>query len=572
MTSYQWTVSAGGTITAGQATNSITVCWNTAGAQTVAVTFANGLGCYPASPTVLNITANASPTPTITGPATACSGFGGQVYTTQTGMTNYVWSVSAGGTINTGAGTSSISVTWNTAGAKTVSVNYNNAAGCAAATPTVYNVTVNAAPVPTITGMSSLCVNSGYYNYTTESGFTNYVWTVSSGGTITWGAGSNQIQVTWSTSGAKTVTVNYTNANGCNAATATSFPVTVNPLPGAAGTITGTAAVCGGASGVAYSIPVVANAVTYVWNLPAGATIATGYNTNSITVNFAANASSGAITAQGNNLCGNGTPSAPFNITVTALPAAAGAITGPATVCQGSTGVVYSVGTIANATTYTWTVPAGATVTAGSTTNSITVSFGMTATSGNITVLGTNSCGSGTVSPNFAVTVNPKPATPVVTITGDTLTSSATTGNQWYFSVTETGTGAIIPGAAGRTHVATQSGWYWSVVTLNGCSSDPSNRQYILMVGQQEMQTGNFNIYPVPNDGQFTVSMTTPSQDTFTITVYNNLGVMISQVPAIHVNGTAEQIIDLRPVPTGIYTVVIQGSSARVVKKVIINK
>ena len=66
--------------------------------------------------------------------------------------------------------------------------------------------------------------------------------------------------------------------------------------------------------------------------------------------------------------------------------------------------------------------------------------------------------------------------------------------------------------------------------------------------------------------------MTSPSPDRFTITVYNSLGVMISQLPAIEVNGTVQQIIDLRPAATGIYTVVIQGNSARVVKKVIVNK
>ena len=63
-------------------------------------------------------------------------------------MTNYIWSVSAGGTITAGGTTNSntVTVTWNTAGAQTVSVNYTNGNGCTAAAPTVYNVTVNALP------------------------------------------------------------------------------------------------------------------------------------------------------------------------------------------------------------------------------------------------------------------------------------------------------------------------------------------------------------------------------------------------------------------------------------------
>ena len=568
-TGYAWTVPAGAVITAGANTTSITVTFgSTSGNVSV-----YGTGpCGNGTASNLAVTVNPLPIPTITGPATACQGVAGNVYTTQAGMSAYVWTVSAGGTITAGAGTNAITVTWTTSGAKTVTATYTSASGCAAAAPGTYAVTVNAAPSPTITGPTSMCVNSGYYNYTTETGMTGYVWTVSAGGTITWGAGTNQIQVTWNTAGAQTVTVNYNGSTGCAAPSPTSLAVTVNPMPGSAGTITGTAAVCGGAVGVAYSIAPVANAVSYVWTLPAGATIATGFNTNSITVNFAGNASSGNITAQGNNLCGNGVPSPPFAVTVTQLPAAAGTITGPASVCQNTTGAVYSVGAIANATGYTWTVPAGATIVSGGSTNSITVDFGASATSGNITVLGTNSCGAGTVSPAFAVTVNPKPTTPVVTSLGDVLSSSAATGNQWYFSVDQTGTGAIIPGATGQTHVATQTGWYWTVVTLAGCSSDASNREYVVMVGQQELQAGNFNIYPVPNDGKFIVSMTSPVQETFTIRVFNNLGVIVSEHTNIDVKGTVEKAIDIRPAASGIYTVVIQSNNSRLVKKVLVNK
>jgi len=54
-------------------------------------------------------------------------------------MTNYIWAVSAGGTITAGgtATSNSVTVTWTTAGAKTVSVNYTNSNGCTAAAPVV---------------------------------------------------------------------------------------------------------------------------------------------------------------------------------------------------------------------------------------------------------------------------------------------------------------------------------------------------------------------------------------------------------------------------------------------------
>jgi hypothetical protein len=489
-------------------------------------------------------------------------------------MTSYVWTVSAGGSITAGAGTSAVTVTWNTAGAQTVSVNYTNGNGCTAAAPTVYNVTVNTAPVPTITGTTSLCVNSGYYNYTTEAGMTNYVWTVSAGGLINWGSGTNQIQVSWIAAGAQTVSVNYTSATGCSAIAPTVLNVTVNPLPGPAGSITGTAAVCGGTNGVAYSTPVISGATTYIWTLPAGATIASGSGTNSITVNFAANASSGNITVYGNNICGNGTASPPFAVTVTALPDPAGTITGPANVCQGDAGKVYTVPAIPNATGYVWSLPAGAAIVSGNNTNTITVDFAPTAVSGIIVVAGTNSCGSGTVSPDFNLTVNPVPPTPVVTNTGYIVSSSAATGNQWYFSTTATGTGAPISGATGQTYDATLTGtgYYWVIVTVNGCPSAPSNRVLVITTGIEKLSSSVINIFPVPNDGRFTVTFSGSSTETFTISIFNNLGVMIFEERNVEMNGMTNRVIDLRPVPNGVYNVIFNNNQKVVVKKIVVNK
>jgi len=91
--------------------------------------------------------------PTISGNNSLCAGTTGVVYTTEPGMTSYNWSVPTGGVITSG-GTptdNTATVTWNTAGAQTVSVNYVNGI-CAASSPTVYNVTVNAVPnTPVIT-------------------------------------------------------------------------------------------------------------------------------------------------------------------------------------------------------------------------------------------------------------------------------------------------------------------------------------------------------------------------------------------------------------------------------------
>jgi len=89
-------------------------------------------------------------------------------------------------------------------------------------------MTVNSnLPAPIITGPTPVCINSKGNIYSTQSGKTDYLWSISSGGTITAGEGTNSITVTWNSSGNQTVSVNYTNATGCTSPTS-SFTILVN--------------------------------------------------------------------------------------------------------------------------------------------------------------------------------------------------------------------------------------------------------------------------------------------------------------------------------------------------------
>jgi hypothetical protein len=186
-----------------------------------------------------------------------------------------------------------------------------------------------------------------------------------------------------------------------------SVALIVNPLPVAAGSITGTATVCQGSNNVSYSVGAITNATSYTWAYTGtGATISG--STQNITINFAANATGGNLTVRGTNTCGNGTISANYAITVNPLPSASGTITGSPAVCAGQTAVAYSVGAIANATSYTWAY-SGTGATISGTTSSVTIDFAANATAGNLTVRGTNACGNGTVSANYAITINAVP-------------------------------------------------------------------------------------------------------------------------------------------------------------------
>ena len=299
----------------------------------------------------------------------------------------------------------------------------------------VTNMGVGAAG--TITGTSTVCQAQSAVAYSVGAiaNASNYTWAYSGTGATINGS-TNIITINFAanaTSG--NLTVMGTNSCG-NGTLSANFPITVNPLPSTAGTITGTGTVCQGQNAVAYTVGSIANAITYTWAYSGtGATI--NGTTNNITINFASNATSGNLTVMGTNTCGNGTISANFPVTVNAFPATAGTITGVASVCQSQNAVPYSVGSIANATSYTWAY-SGTGATINGTTNSITINFAANATSGNLTVMGTNSCGNGTISANFPITVNQLPTADagidqsIPNGSSTTLNGSATGGSGSY--------------------------------------------------------------------------------------------------------------------------------------------
>jgi hypothetical protein len=97
-----------------------------------------------------------------------------------------------------------------------------------------------------------------------------------------------------------------------------------------------------------------------------------------------------------------------FNGQVCGLLGSTGAISGDNILCQGRQDVVYSILPVPNATVYTWSVPAGATIVCGQSTNLVLVNFDDNAISGTIQVYAGNPCGNGTSS-QLSVTVDPLP-------------------------------------------------------------------------------------------------------------------------------------------------------------------
>ncbi|MCX6269844.1 MAG: dockerin type I domain-containing protein [Bacteroidetes bacterium] len=98
----------------------------------------------------------------------------------------------------------------------------------------------------------------------------------------------------------------------------------------------------------------------------------------------------------------------PIEYEVHPLPATAGTIQGPQVLCKGSGQNWYWINPVAYATSYSWTLPAGAVITNGQNSSSVNINFSDVTGSGSIQVYPVNGCGQGTPS-SLYVEIKPLP-------------------------------------------------------------------------------------------------------------------------------------------------------------------
>ncbi|NTW31485.1 MAG: DUF2341 domain-containing protein [Bacteroidetes bacterium] len=106
------------------------------------------------------------------------------------------------------------------------------------------------------------------------------------------------------------------------------------------------------------------------------------------------------------NQCGKSGNSGTITYSTTACcsgpPAQPGSISGNSFSCTASPTLTYNISAVSEATSYTWSVPSGATINSGQGSTSINVTFG--SNSGDVSVTASNACGTSAAS-NLAVTV-----------------------------------------------------------------------------------------------------------------------------------------------------------------------
>ena len=158
-------------------------------------------------------------------------------------------------------------------------------------------------------------------------------------------------------------------------------------------------------------------------------------------------------------------------IVLPGTPAIPAAITGNNAVCPATT-ETYTIASVADATTYTWTVPAGWSIVSGQNSETITVTTGGGGTSGNISVTAGNSCETsaartlavnvGTLSSPATAISNPNDNTCEGTSKTLTLSGgSLGTGAQWVWYETNCGTGQVGTGTSITVNPSPGTYTYW---------------------------------------------------------------------------------------------------------------
>ncbi|MEO5644507.1 MAG: glycine-rich protein [Bacteroidia bacterium] len=154
---------------------------------------------------------------------------------------------------------------------------------------------------------------------------------------------------------------------------------------------------------------------------------------------------------------------------VQGVPASPTSITGATIFCEGST-TNFSTGTVAGATSYTWSVPVGSTINSGQGTTAINVTLGTS--SGAISVTADNTCGSSAAT-TFSITVNPAP--PVMASANNAIICD---GSSSILTGSGASTYTWMPGTLSGTTVtvipATTTTYTVTGMDVNGCTNTNS--------------------------------------------------------------------------------------------------
>lgn len=412
--------------------------------------------------------------------------------------------------------------------------------------------TVSTPPVPEFTSTAdTVCVNTPITFFDVSQNFpTSWSWSFPGGSPAT-STDQNPI-VTYTQPGNYTVILTATNSFGTDSIVQVNA-VTINTAP-ATPIATNNSPMCTGAANTINLFTDTIAGATYTW---------TGPNS------FNSSLQNPTRPATSTNFAGNyiltitlgGCTSAP-DTTVVVLNAtpATPVITANTPVCEGNT-LNMSIPAVSGAT-YSWTGPNSF----SSTTQNQSLTSVTLAMAGTYSVVTTSAAGCVSNTGTKNVVVNTPLPMPTITQNGTVLTSSATTGNQWYLN------GVLIFGATGQNFTYTQNGVYTVRVTFGGCTSPFSEDFQVTDAGFEELAEGkSLVVFPNPNSGVFSISFQTNSKKNYQLRLYNALGQIVYEKPLQGVYGNYSQNIDVSHYQKGIYLLTLSDDKGHALRKIFVD-
>ncbi|MDO1445182.1 T9SS type A sorting domain-containing protein [Rhodocytophaga aerolata] len=327
-----------------------------------------------------------------------------------------------------------------------------------------------------------------------------------------------------------------------------SVAVTVKALPPQPGLISGQQITCTGNQ--PYSIAGVAG-VTYTWQVSGGGTL-TG-SANTVTLNWTTPGTHTLTVTPMLNGCA-GSPRT-LAVVVQALPNQPSLISGLAETCVETQ--VYSVSPTPGVN-YSWSVSGGGSINGSG--NKIALTW---TKPGRYVLTVTPSIGSCTgPARTMEITVNDKPAKPVIILTNSKLSSSSSTGNQWFRE------GLALEGATSQVYEATVAGNY-AVQVSNECGQSEMSEVYQYQIpptAVPEELEKLVKVYPNPAREFVVVELPDELPSQF-IYLYDAAGIEKMAHPS-HQSQTIR--LNLQEFSKGTYTLRIQTSKGTVVRKVVV--
>lgn len=317
-TTYTWTTPAGMTIASGQGTINASVTASATASGDVCVTASNACGSSAAVCRTVTAESTAPITPgTIAGVTKACPGETWPFSVTAVARASfYTWTLPAGTTLVSGAGTNAVNIQFNSSyNGGTISVVAGNGCGNSPARTKAMSLNTPIAPAIMNGNAAGVCNSIQTYSVTPVAGLT-YNWTAPSNATILSGQGTSSVQIQFLPA-FLSGNVSVTASNSCG--TSTARVKAVKAVPAIPTSITGATSVCKGQTGVAYSTAPVYGATTYTWTIPSGTTLVSGQGTTNIVLNFALNAANSSLRVKAGNSCATST-NRTLNIAVNTCP------------------------------------------------------------------------------------------------------------------------------------------------------------------------------------------------------------------------------------------------------------